>query len=357
MKRRLIAEKGMCREIQQSQNRCRRCRRAGLTVIHLLIALLVTVIAIFSVLFLVVNYLHHAVVLSRADRCAANLSCIGDALTQQEAERLMSGEQSTYYLFWAPGTAPGRAHLRHGDRGSERARDLRDEHERIPGTEAYPVSTNMYALIHVAGVDPVNFICPAARGDEADDEVRDYAGKRFWDFKSNRNVSYSFQAPVYHEGDGEWTNPFRHTRGAAPPEEMVIIADRNPIAEGPGDRDGQPDGRGVTCWSAFNDDGPTEASREAMSLNHGGDAVNGMRYGGSTITSFRADIGFEKDCIYTPGGTYGGQSDGSTWRDAPYRGDPVDLAGGKGYDCRDHRDRRDTFLIDTPENPANVGKD
>lgn len=331
----------MCRELEQPRFR-HHSHGIGSTIIEVLFVIIIVIITLFLLFSLIMACGSLTMKKMRINSCLSNLSEIGDALTQQEESTVMTGKRGG--LFWASGTTPGRNHLRYGS--AERTRDPRKQAGRIRDEIAYPVSTNMYALIHVANVNPANFICPVVQEAVLDENVRDETGKRFWDFKTNQNVSYSYQAPVYDEGDGEWKNPFLDADG-----DTVILADQNPIAQdGPGDGDGQPDCREITCWSEFDDDEADDASIEAMSVNHDGDTVNALKYDGSAFGSYRADIGYDQDCINTPGGPY----QPGAWRDAAYRGSPVDLRGGKGYDCSNHRDGRDTFLVDTPENPANL---
>ncbi len=316
-----------------------------------LIELMVVITIIALLITLVLPGLTRAIELARRIRCGSNLSGIGNALTQSEAENVMMGKGSGAGFPWARGTSPELEHLQHDESGSDRAKNPWDEENRITGEEAYPVSTNMYSLIHKAGVDPVNFICPSVGGDEADDRTRDEDGKKFWDFKTNKNVSYSYQAPIYDEDNSEWDSPFLN-----PKEGVVVMADQNPIAQGAGDGDGQPTGPEVTNWGEFDGDDPTDESIEAMTTNHKGEQVNALRYDGTLVPSFKANIGWEQDCINTPGGDYRESLDGTAWEDAPYDGGTVDLDGGDSYNCQEHLDRKDTFVIDTPENQSNMGQ-
>lgn len=315
-----------------------------------LIELMVVITIIALLITLILPGLTRAIELARRVKCGSNLRGVGNAIALGDVEQEFRNGGGKKGLRWARGMSPEREHLRHADSGSERARSPWDADERITGEDAYPASTYLYSLIHTAGVDPVNFVCPSTT-DEVDDETRDEDGEEYWDFRTNRNLSYSFQAPVRDEDIGRWTSPFRKV---AP--DAVVLADRNPIAQNAGDGDGQPTGPAVSAWSAFDADDPTDESIEAMTTNHGGEHVNALRYDGTLVPSFRANIGWEKDCIYTPGGDYTESLDGTSWEDAPYDGGPVDLAGGNGYDCRKHRDGRDTFLIDTPENQSNIGQ-
>ena len=101
----------------------------------------------------------------------------------------------------------------------------------------------------------------------------------------------------------------------------MVLSDQNPIGQPTVLTDGQPDGSGdggARTWEEFDSTEPTQASSSAMSANHRGESVNVLKYDGSVTSSFRANIGYDEDCIWTPGGS--SNTTGTKWENATYRG-------------------------------------
>jgi len=311
-------------------------RTRGFTLIELMVV--ITIIAL--LLTILLPSLTNALESARRTRCMANMDAIAGGLTELVTRQHMYGLGSSGYP-WAKNTTASTRHLQSGDSGSERAKN---PWETNPAA-AYPVTTNLYALIHLADVKPGAFVCPSS-GDTVDDNIKDRNDKKYWDFKSNESLSYSYQAPIVN-ASGRERSPFLNVHPS-----VVILSDQNPIGQEAVETDGQPNGAGggASTWEEFTAMEPTEASMSAMTSTHWGEYVNVMKYDGTVYGSFRSNIGYDRDCIWTPGGD--SVAGGTSWENATYGGS-VDLEGGTGYDVSDHKKNNDSFLIDTPDNPSN----
>ena len=234
--------------------------------------------------------------------CMSNLASIGKALT--------------LYRGWNENQWPWIANVRSDwsavptgtNRGRDPGADPNDAGDRA-------ITSLMFVLVR-DGQPAKLFVCPSTEDrkeplpvDEANtpsDEEPPY----FWDFSSHRNVSYSWQAPIWEDGgfgngvdDGE--------------PGCVIMADRSP-------------GAGPSPWNstAWDPALTGEALRPHVGPNHGGRRVNFLRADWSIGKSDRPDVGADQDMIFTASGRPDGGSRSAT-----------------SVDIRRHLSPRDSFLI------------
>jgi len=305
-------------------------RTRGFTLIELMVV--ITIIAL--LLTILLPGLAKALELARRAKCGANLKGIGEGLATKDAEKVMYSSGGSG-LPWADGTTAAEPHLTGvgtGDRGKDPWATTP-----APLTE-YPVSTNMYALIHRADVEPAAFVCPSTP-DEVDDDIIAPTGEKYWDFVDNDSLSYSYQAPL-DDGAGTESSPFVNTHSS-----VVIMADQNPISVTALNSNGQPgdEDEAQSDWSTVMVDleEPHAGTMMGQSANHKGEYVNALRFDGTLKTSFAANIGYDKDCIWTPGGL---TNTNNEWEDNEYTG------SASPYTVSQHRKPNDSFLIDTPDN-------
>ena len=241
-------------------------------------------------------------VIPERSRCMTNLLGIGMALT------LYKGANKGRW----PWIANVRSDWSAVPTGTNRGRDPRAD----PNDAGDRAITSLMFLL-VRDSQPAKlFVCPGTddRNEPlAVDEAKalpDEDPPYFWDFSSHRNVSYSWQAPIWEQGR------FVNGLGDDDPN-CVIVADRSP-------------GAGASPWnSAAWDPALTgEALRPHVGPNHGGRRTNFLRADGSVGKSDRPDIGADQDMIFTASGQPDGGSRSAT-----------------SVDIRRHLSRRDSFLI------------
>jgi hypothetical protein len=191
-----------------------------------------------------------------------------------------------------------------------------------------PRSITSLAFMLVRQDQPAGmFRCPSDKKSVVDRDVKaaqddgDKAsgileGEYYWDFSSARNVSYSWQAPIWKEG--------RFAQGLDSSEtETVVIADMTPAATNP---QWQPADIRPLAGSAI------EAQN---SHNHQGQQNNVLMVAGNVMALKRPDASTWarreiKDNVYTAGG---GEANASRWQ------------GSTSLDIRQHLSTRDSFLI------------
>ena len=312
--------------------------KRGFTLIELMVV--ITIIALLIMILL--PGLAKALELARRAACQANLDGIGTAVSVQKAEKEMAGGKGGY--IWANATDASVAH----PAGAVREQDPWDKIiANRPATS--PPSVNMYGMIHKIGLDPDSFVCPSSAEDEVDGVITNpETGQEYWDFLNNLSISYSFQAPLATGG-----SPLQ----SADPS-VIIMADQNPIGQtsltvkpdGTSPIDGQPqsDATGAwlgSTWDAQEIEGleePDEGTASAMTNNHKGEYTSALKIGGEVTGNFRADIGYNKDCIWTP------SSDAQFRRTATFT-----HTAGSAFVVTEHTAPNDSFLIDTQDTVGN----
>ncbi len=177
------------------------------------------------------------------------------------------------------------------------------------------ITSLMFLLVRM-NQSPGMFRCPSDKGSMVDMDTKAGAddgdvleGEYYWDFANWRNVSFSWQAPLWKAG--------RFVQGIDTAEpEAIIAADMSPKAVVPG-------------WT------PTDVSKlsnravaNQNSPNHLGKQNNVLRVAGYVQPQKRPDVGVDKDNIYTASGD-------------PNAGSP----SATSLDIRKHLSKSDTFLI------------
>ncbi|HUS47797.1 MAG TPA: hypothetical protein VM098_06750 [Phycisphaerae bacterium] len=232
--------------------------------------------------------------------CMSNLSSMGKALT------IYRGTNNDQWPWIANVTSDWSS----VPTGTNRAKNIGLDPNH-PGDRS--ITSLMFLLVR-EGMPAKLFVCPSSSETEdpevvdanvAEDEEPQYC----WDFSSDRNVSYSWQAPI-REGS-------RYVSGLGDEEvEAAIAGDKTPLYDDP---HWQPDDvsglRGV-------------ALQRNLSRNHGGKHVNVLYVGMNVGKSKRPDIGEKRDNIYTASGNARGGSQSAT-----------------SLDISTHLSTRDSFLI------------
>jgi len=177
------------------------------------------------------------------------------------------------------------------------------------------VTSLMFMLVR-NDQSPGMFRCPSDKDCELNWEVKAGAddgdvleGEYYWDFSGPRNVSYSWQAPMWKDG--------RFVQGLDSVEtDTVVVSDMTPAATNPG-------------WKPADVSRLTGAAVKAQnSPNHRGEQNNVLMVAGNVQRKKRPDVGADKDNIYTASGD-------------PNAGSP----SATSLDIRKHLSPRDTFLI------------
>jgi hypothetical protein len=279
-------------------------RRDGLSLAGLLIIIGVVVVLFFAVVGITLYFvLIRARERSNQQICMSNLSSIGKACMLY---------RNVWHNRW-PWIHNVRSGWADAATGTHRERDPYDD-PNAAGQRS--ITSLMYLLVRQELAPAKLFVCPS---DEAvpdpNPSYRSGADESFWDFPSDRNVSYSWQAPVFYKGQ------YRQGLSDDDPD-VVMVADKTPACDDP---DWTPDD-----VSALSD---PAAVRRNMSRNHRGRVVNALMVGGNVVQERRPDFGTDRDNIYTASGHR-------------RRGSRT----GTSLDVEQHLATRDSFLIGpTPE--------
>jgi len=177
------------------------------------------------------------------------------------------------------------------------------------------ITSLMFLLVRM-NQSPGMFRCPSDKTSMVDlapkagtDDGDVLEGEYYWDFANRRNVSFSWQGPIWKAGR------FAQGIDSAEPE-AIIVADMSPKAVVPG-------------WTAAD---VSKLSGRAVanqnSPNHKGKQNNVLRVAGYVQPQKRPDVGVDKDNIYTASGDPNAGSRAAT-----------------SLDIRKHLSPRDTFLI------------
>jgi len=259
-----------------------------------LVELLVVISIIALLVSILMPSLSRAQELARRVNCAANLKNIGTALQMYTAETT-SGNWP-----WM-------------DNSGSWQDDTGTNKETAPSDSVAHSITALPFLLVRDGQDAKLFICPSDKGVLEDKEtMHDESGKKVynWDFSEDKNISYSYQAPLVIGGN------YKSGAGAAA-DSLIIMADKTPSYD---------DKTATTAWADTMDE---QDMRDGMSQNHSeGEVINALRQGGSVTKEVRADIGIEDDNIYSSA-----------------TGDNDTLRSGGSESLDDHDSARDSFLI------------
>ena len=305
-----------------------RLRKTGFTLVELMtvttiIALLVTIL---------MPGLANAIESARQTKCAANMKAIGTTIMGSCSNGALTKTRSKSGFSWHEETDAAEPHLT----GIGRHADV----FQLSGI-AIPVTVNYYATIHFLDVHPSHFLCPSDGNAAFDDQTRDISGDKYWDFESNDNISYSVQAPITTSGAAS-NNPLSNCDA-----QVVVLGDRTPFSTLTGTT-GQPgDSLSINTgpkWSLHNSNYQNDDSKNALSENHRGKAFIGLRFGGDLASDWRTDIGYQRDCVYTPSGEQAFGLNGTVWSDTTFS-----HTLGNSFNISQHFSRKDTFLIDTAD--------
>jgi prepilin-type N-terminal cleavage/methylation domain-containing protein len=259
-------------------------RTQGFTLIELLV-----VIAIIALLVgILMPGLQKARELAKRAICMGNLSSVGKAATvyttDTQNDQWMWVESSN----WTTKT------------GTNRSKD--DAADRS-------VTSLLFLLVR-NGQTPGLFTCPSDSEAQDDKDTKDNDGEYYWDFAEAKNVSYSYQAPLYNGTDYS-SGVSSNSQG-----QLAIMADKTP------DYDGKTP---VFDWSQ--DNISAEKKRNHLSQNHTrGEQVNYLNFSISVHKTSEGDVGINRDSIYVANGDDPGPKGGNT-------------------SLTNHKDARDSFLI------------
>jgi len=268
---------------------------------------------------------------AKQTKCGENMKAVGTAVMGSSTQGILLRTRASSGYKWDEDTDSSLSHM------SGAGRALDPAGSSVP----VPVSHNYYALIHRNDVKPDNFICPSDGDAVLEERTKNNQGQNYWDFASNANISYSYQAPYLVGGNEQ--NPLNN-----PDADVVIMGDRTPFEQidvAVVGNAGQPTAvlpNSNGTWSGFLANESTIDSQVAMSQNHRGDAFLGLKFGGDLASSYRADCGWEGDCVYTPSGEATMRN--NIWSDQPYT-HAIDAV----FDLTNHLAKFDTLLMDTQD--------
>jgi prepilin-type N-terminal cleavage/methylation domain-containing protein len=290
----------------------------GFTLIELLV-----VIAIIALLVsILLPSLNRARELAKRSLCGSNLKGMGTALA------IYRGEFSDQFP-WLYAQDFNAQTWHQPNATSAWSATSQEEAAPVAGSPISRAVTGLMFLLVQRGQTTNIFHCPSDSGvgdayPKADTDVAPSDNDQYdWDFSHDTNVSYSYQAPVY--VSSTWSNGVTgKTRGGA-----VIAADKTPGYSGI-----------FTARDWTSNTLTADQIKASLSQNHAGEAINYLRADLSVQRSARADVGAEKDDIYT----VSNETDDGPDQNGTYvitRGTP---------DWTSHTDTNDSCLVG-PVNP------
>ena len=236
----------------------------GFTLIELLV-----VIAILALLVsLLMPSLAKVRELARRVKCEAHVKGIAHALSMYVAEPAYRNEWP-----WTQGAI--------GQYKTNTNRELPP----IPANQLKQrsVTACVYLLYRESYVEMGNFICPS--DDDVTIQTNIKRTDNYWDFDSNKRLSYSYVVPLVNGDNGV-------SYQCKDPARVAMVADKNPVRSG-------------KSLSGWDDDMSRDAIRNNLSQNHAGEMINVAWADFHVSDEIRADIGVKNDCIYSAGGENG----------------------------------------------------
>ncbi len=304
-------------------------KRQGFTLIELLV-----VIAIIALLVsILLPSLNRARELAKRAVCAANLHGLGQALG------LYRGENRDAFPWLRVDDSDG--YMKKTGTLFDTAPAVDDGGRSI---------TALLFLLVRAGQPTDLFVCPSDDATECTN-IKDPNKEYYWDFTGNdpndpdlpdpntahKTVSYSYQAPLYIMFFGSRKENASEFSGIPvdSPSELVIMADKTPQY---GYELSGSSARPVPARTDWADHDLSEGQMKAgMSQNHlDGDFINYLRFDSSTSGAKHADVGIDRDNIYSS--AYSNQN--------PMTGEIRPRTDRQGYlNWTLHRSPHDSFLV------------
>jgi len=248
-------------------------RSEGISLAGLIAIIVVVLVVVAGVAALGYRFYLRARERSNRATCMAHLSSLGKAIALYKNQ---------WDNKW-PWIENVRSDMTAVATGTNRQKDPYDD-PKDPGERS--ITSLMFLLLH-DGQPRELFICPsdsdavlepAIRYYSEDDEEEVYC----WDFSSHRNVSYSWQAPV-------WRSEKWRSGIIDDDPDVVIVADKTPLYDDPG---WQPDDVSTASDSSV--------LQRNMSQNHGGQVIHALRVAMNVTRTERPDVGGRRqDNIYT----------------------------------------------------------
>ena len=259
-------------------------RRKGFTMVELGIVVAVVLVLIVVLLLGPSIWQRGSRDPARRSACAANLHSMGRSLHMYA----MKYDAKLPSL----GTVGGRWD------GIGQARDKRIPGD-LPRAANQTNSRDLWLLLHM-DPEPGNFLCPSLR-DTAPSEIHDGAGNKYYDFRDQNALSYSYQVQ---RGSKE-----SYAVSLELDADMAVVADRSPVVAS-----WKPDAGGVRAV--------LDNSRKVLnSPNHGArqSGQNVLFLGGDVLFFKTCLAGIDDDNIWTPnGGKAGAPGDNLDGRNVPH---------------------------------------